>query len=79
MRMLPKAEKPILALHLAKAEQPLRLAEQFVDAYYYDSPFQKGVSLVFISKHQTDYVDDVLLISEPIKNIQDPMERYGLK
>ena len=43
------------------------------------SPFQKGVSLVFISKHQTDYVDDVLLISEPIKNIQDPMERYGLK
>ena len=53
--------------------------EQFVDAYYYDSPFQKGVSLVFISKHQTDYVDDVLIISEPIKNIQDPMERYGLK
>ena len=53
--------------------------ENFVDAYYYDSPFQKGVSLVFISKHQTDYVDDVLLISEPIKNIQDPMERYGLK
>ncbi len=33
VRMLPKAEKPILALHLAKAEQPLRLAEQFVDAY----------------------------------------------
>ena len=33
VRMLPKAEKPILAVRLAKAEQPLRLAEQFVDAY----------------------------------------------
>lgn len=69
---------------LALYGQPDRIekgpaGEEYVDAYYYDSPFQKGVSLVFINKHATDYIDDVLLISEPIKNIQDPMERYGLK
>lgn len=50
-----------------------------VDAYYYDSPFQKGVSLVFVMKHNEHYVDDILLISEPIQNLQDPMDRYGLK
>lgn len=50
-----------------------------VDAYYYDSPFQKGVSLVFVVKHNEHYVDDILLTSEPIQNLQDPMERYGLK
>ena len=53
--------------------------DKSVDAYYYDSPFQKGVSLVFIVKHQEQYVDDVILISEPIHHLQDPMERYGLK
>lgn len=53
--------------------------DQYVDAYYYDSPFQKGVSLVFVNKHHTDYIDDILLVNEPIKNLQDPMGRYGLK
>ncbi|SJZ57380.1 hypothetical protein [Megasphaera cerevisiae] len=53
--------------------------EKSVDAYYYDSPFQKGVSLVFIVDHAKQFVDDVILTSEPIKNMQDPMERYGLK
>lgn len=50
-----------------------------VDAYYYDSPYQKGVSLVFVIKHGENYVDDVLLTSGPIQNLQDPMGRYGLK
>jgi hypothetical protein len=54
-------------------------ADKSVDAYYYDSPFQKGVSLVFVLKHDTHYVDDVILTSTPISNLQDPMERYGLK
>ena len=53
--------------------------EKSVDAYYYDSPYQKGVSLVIIMRHNEPYVDDVILTSTPIKNIQDPMERYGLK
>lgn len=48
-------------------------------AYYYDSPYQKGVSLVIIMRHNEPYVDDIILTSTPIKNIQDPMERYGLK
>lgn len=50
-----------------------------VDAYYYDSPFRKGVSLVFVMKHKEHYVDDILLTNEPIPNLQDAMERYGLK
>lgn len=50
-----------------------------VDAYYYDSPFQKGISLVFVIKHGDNYVDDVILTSEPLKDLQDPMGRYGLK
>lgn len=50
-----------------------------VDAYYYDSPYQKGVSLVFVIKHGENYVDDVMLTSEPIEDLQDPMGRYGLK
>ena len=54
-------------------------AEKSVDAYYYDSPFQKGVSLAFIVNHKTQYVEDILLISAPIQNLQDPMARYGLK
>lgn len=53
--------------------------EKSVDAYYYDSPYQKGVSLVIVMRHNEPYVDDVILTSTPIKNIQDPMERYGLK
>ena len=53
--------------------------EKSVDAYYYDSPFQKGVSLVFVVRHETQYVDDVILTDSPIKNLQDPMTRYGLK
>ncbi len=53
--------------------------EKSVDAYYYDSPYQKGVSLVIIMRHNEPYVDDIILTSTPIKNIQDPMERYGLK
>ena len=53
--------------------------EKSVDAYYYDSPYQRGVSLVIIMRHNEPYVDDVILTSTPIKNIQDPMERYGLK
>lgn len=53
--------------------------DQYVDAYYYDSPYQKNVSLVFIVKRPSAYIDDVLLITEPIKNIQDPLERYGLR
>ena len=53
--------------------------DQYVDAYYYDSPYQKNVSLVFIVKRPSAYIDDVLLITEPIKNIQGPLERYGLK
>lgn len=53
--------------------------EKSVDAYYYDSPFQKGVSLVFVVNHASRYVEDVLLISSPIQNLQDPMARYGLQ
>lgn len=53
--------------------------EKSVDAYYYDSPFQKGVSLVFVIRHETQYVEDVILTDSPIKNLQDPMTRYGLK
>lgn len=53
--------------------------EKSVDAYYYDSPYQKGVSLVIVVRHNEPYVDDIILTSMPIKNIQDPMERYGLK
>lgn len=53
--------------------------EKSVDAYYYDSPFQKGVSLVFVVRHETQYVEDVILTDSPIKNLQDPMTRYGLK
>lgn len=53
--------------------------EKSVDAYYYDSPYQKGVSLVFVAKHESQYVDDVILTGTPITNLQDPMERYGLK
>lgn len=53
--------------------------EKSVDAYYYDSSFQKGVSLVFVIKHETQYVEDVILTDSPIKNLQDPMTRYGLK
>lgn len=53
--------------------------EKSVDAYYYDSSFQKGVSLVFVVKHDTQYVEDVILTDSPIKNLQDPMTRYGLK
>ena len=53
--------------------------EKSVDAYYYDSPYQKGVSLVIIVRHNEPYVDDIILTAMPIKNIQDPMERYGLK
>ena len=53
--------------------------EKSVDAYYYDSPYQKGVSLVIVVRHNEPYVDDIILTSTPIKNIQDPMERYGLK
>ena len=52
--------------------------EKSVDAYYYDSPYQKGVSLVIV-RHNEPYVDDIILTATPIKNIQDPMERYGLK
>ena len=33
LRFLPKAEKPILMLKMLKAEQPLKLMEQFVDIY----------------------------------------------
>ena len=40
---------------------------------------QKGVSLVIVVRHNEPYVDDIILKSTPIKNIQDPMERYGLK
>ncbi len=54
-------------------------AEKAVDAYYYDSPYEKGVSLVFVVNHKSRYVDDVLLVSAPIRNLQDPMARYGLK
>lgn len=50
-----------------------------VDAYYYDSPYQKGVSLVFVVTHDEKHVDDILLTSEPVQNLQDPMGRYGLK
>ena len=32
-----------------------------------------------IMRHNEPYVDDIILTSTPIKNIQDPMERYGLK
>ena len=46
---------------------------------HYDSPFQKGVSLVFVVNHASRYVEDVLLISAPIQNLQDPMARYGLQ
>ena len=53
--------------------------EKSVDAYYYDSLYQKGVSLVFVAKHESQYVDDVILTGTPITNLQDPMERYGLK
>ncbi len=53
--------------------------EKSVDAYYYDSSFQKGVSLVFVVRHETQYVEDVILTDSPIKNLQDPMTRYGLK
>ena len=53
--------------------------EKSVDAYYYDSPFQKGISLVFVVNHASRYVEDVLLISAPIQNLQDPMARYGLQ
>lgn len=53
--------------------------EKSVDAYYYDSPYQKGVSLVIVVRHNEPYVDDIILTSTPIRNIQDPMERYGLK
>ena len=53
--------------------------EKSVDAYYYDSPYQKGVSLVIVVRHNEPYVDDIILTATPIKNIQDPMERYGLK
>lgn len=54
-------------------------AEKSVDAYYYDSPFTKGVSLVFVINHASHYVEDVLLISSPIQNLQDPLARYGLQ
>ena len=54
-------------------------ADKSVDAYYYDSPFQKGVSLVFVVNHASRYVEDVLLISAPVENLQDPMARYGLQ
>lgn len=53
--------------------------DKSVDAYYYDSPFQTGVSLIFVMKHDTHYVDDVILTNTPFSNLQDPMERYGLK
>lgn len=54
-------------------------ADKSVDAYYYDSPFQKGVSLVFVVKHNEQYVDDVILLTGPITALQDPMSRYGLR
>lgn len=53
--------------------------EKAVDALYYDSPYQKGVSLVIVLRHDEPYVDDVILTNSPITNLQDPMQRYGLK
>lgn len=53
--------------------------EKSVDAYYYDSAYQKGASLVFVINHKTHYVEDVILTDSPIKNLQDPMGRYDLK
>lgn len=51
----------------------------YVDAFYYDSPYQKGVSLVFIIKHAGNCIDDIILTDVPIKNIQEPLKRYGLE
>lgn len=52
---------------------------KYDDAYYYDSPYQKGVSLVFLVKHNGGYIDDVILTNAPLADIQDPMKRYGLE
>lgn len=51
---------------------------QYDDAYYYDSPYQQGASLVFVVKHDGGFVDDIILTDSPVKGIQSPMERYGL-
>lgn len=52
---------------------------QYVDAFYYDSPWQKGVSLAFIIKHNGHFIDDIILTARPIKDLQNPKKRYGLE
>ena len=53
--------------------------EDSVDAYYYDSPFDRGTSLVFILKHDKHYISDIILTDRPIKDLQDSLGRYDLK
>jgi hypothetical protein len=50
-----------------------------VDGYFYDSPYQKGASLLFVVKHNGQYVDDILLLDSPVTDLQNPQKRYGLE
>lgn len=50
-----------------------------VDGYFYDSPYQKGASLLFVVKHNEQYVDDILLLDSPVTDLQNPQKRYGLE
>ena len=53
--------------------------EDSVDAYYYDSPYDRETSLVFTVQHEKHYINDIILTNKPIKDIQDSLGRYGLK
>ncbi|MGE1062758.1 hypothetical protein NXG27_09075 [Megasphaera paucivorans] len=50
-----------------------------VDGYFYDNPYQKGTSLLFVVDHAQNYVEDVLLLNTPIEDLQNPKKRYGLE
>jgi hypothetical protein len=50
-----------------------------VDGYFYDNPYQKGIYLLFVIDHVQNYVEDVLLLSAPIEDLQNPKKRYGLE
>ena len=53
--------------------------KEYYDAYYYDSPYQSDTSLVFITKHDGDFVSDIILTSTPVVDLQNPLKRYDFE
>lgn len=49
-----------------------------VDGYYYDSPYDKDVSLLFVVRHDGQYIDDVILLTGPVTDLQSAAGRYDL-